>query len=125
MKKLLLLSLIISLSGCVYSKTYRQWISIIPHSGPPSTEYSSSAHYQKKDTVGKTNSQERWKAFIACGATSYDKTLENTYRDYNTGGLDYNKIDKFKSCMDKRGYIYIHKCGLAEPKHLDRGLCNE
>ncbi len=84
-------------------------------------------HWQKPDTIGRTNVDKRWQDFQNCGV--------KTYRD---GSLDLNVVypnmtieqarqrsNKIESCMDNKGYIFIKTTECVDGKNNKlTGLCN-
>ena len=84
-------------------------------------------HFQKPDTIGRTNVDKRWQDFQNCGV--------KTYRD---GSLDLNVVypnmtieqarqrsNKIESCMDNKDYIFIKTTECVDGKNNKlTGLCN-
>ncbi|VTM25026.1 Uncharacterised protein [Stutzerimonas stutzeri] len=75
------------------------------------------AHYQKPYSIGKTNSHQRWKDAVKCGAE---------YGDYDLKKLHSDNYEKFHSCMETKGYkkFWPAECGYKNSK-WDKGICNE
>lgn len=79
--------------------------------------FPSISRYQKPYSLGKTNSEQRWKDVVACGGK---------YGDYaNDNITTVEKADLFYSCMVRKGYIHLFpaECGYQNPK-WDKGVCN-
>ncbi|QLB12875.1 hypothetical protein EV697_10812 [Bisgaardia hudsonensis] len=74
------------------------------------------AHYQKPNTIGHTDSAQRWKDAVACGAKYGDIKLRHSSRD---------DLEKFQLCMKSKGYhkYWPAECGYMNPK-WDEGKCN-
>lgn len=82
--------------------------------------FSSIARYQKLNSIGSTNTYQRWKDAEICGARYGDNELWSIIRP-----IDFR--ERFHSCMRNRGYHIFapDECGLKEPKSLNKGICNE
>ncbi|QLB12878.1 hypothetical protein EV697_10815 [Bisgaardia hudsonensis] len=78
------------------------------------------AAYQKPNTIGHRDSEQRLKDALACGAK--DSTLVDTPNNYTINGKFYKM---FRNCMADRGYIRFTsaECGYMNPK-WDKGKCN-
>lgn len=114
MKKLCLIILLF-LSGCFYHDGCfytPQMVNCVDKG----EEYPAIAHYQKIGSVGKTNSQQRWKDAVNCGAIYEDLYLAKLHRD---------NYEKFQRCMENKGYkkFWPAECGFQDPK-WDKGVCN-
>lgn len=96
--------------GCFYSP---QSVSCVDKG----SIYPAFSRYQKYNSIGRTNSQQRWNDIIECGGKYNDQDL----RYINDNGL-YNIFEK---CMFDKGYKYFHpaECGFQDPK-WDKGVCN-
>lgn len=115
MKRLLILGIISLLQSCYHDGCFYspQSVSCI-YKGEV---FPSISRYQKPYSLGKTNSEQRWKDVVACGGK---------YGDYaNDNITTVEKADSFYSCMVKKGYIHLTpaKCGYQNPK-WDKGVCN-
>ncbi|QLB12872.1 hypothetical protein EV697_10810 [Bisgaardia hudsonensis] len=125
MKKLILLLSIFLLNGCLYSfedECFRPIIQVVSANcevkkGPT---WPAIAHYQKPNIIGHTDSAQRLKDALACGAK--DNTLVDAPSNYTINGKFYKVLE---NCMADRGYIYIssEECGYMNPK-WDKGKCN-
>lgn len=75
------------------------------------------AEFQNVNTIGHTDSQQRWKDAIDCGSKYGDKELLHINRQ--------GKYNEFKICMEKKGYhrFWPAECGYQNPK-WDTGKCN-
>ncbi|OBX05212.1 hypothetical protein QV06_03130 [Gallibacterium genomosp. 3] len=119
MKKILFL-IIISLSGCVYyDGCISPLISVVSNNcekNKKGTLFPSIAHYQKINSIGKTNSKKRWEDAISCGAKYGDEQLQE---------LPNSDYDSFIKCMESKGYkrFWPAECGYQEPKY-NKGKCN-
>ncbi|WP_143530082.1 hypothetical protein [Rodentibacter trehalosifermentans] len=82
--------------------------------------FSAIAYYQKYDSIGHTDINERWKDATSCGAKYNDSDLWSIIKP-----KDFRK--QFRLCMKNKGYriFDVTECGLKEPKNLNKGLCNE
>ncbi|QLB12877.1 hypothetical protein EV697_10814 [Bisgaardia hudsonensis] len=125
MKKIVLILSIFLLNCCLYSfedECFRPIIQVVSANceakkGPI---WPAIAHYQKPDTIGHTNSEQRLKDALACGAK--DSSLQNLPSDYTINGKFYKY---FEDCMQDKGYrhLYPAECGYMNPK-WDEGKCN-
>lgn len=115
MKKLYLI-LLLTLNGCFYHDGCIYTPQMVNCFVDKGEEYPAIAHYQKLETIGKTDSQQRWKDAISCGAQYGDIDLTKLHRD---------NYEFFRDCMKKRGYkkFYPAECGYQSPK-WDEGVCN-
>ncbi|HHW7520664.1 TPA: hypothetical protein ACU18R_002424 [Mannheimia haemolytica] len=115
MKKLSL-SFLLLLNGCFYSDGCLYTPQMVNCFIEKGDEFPAIAHYQKLETIGKTDSEQRWKDAVSCGAEYGDNNLKKLHRD---------NYEKFWSCMDKKGYkkFWPAECGYQNPK-WDKGVCN-
>lgn len=124
MKKVLLIALSFLMNGCLYwgNGCWRPIVEVISARCTgivEGTEFPNVAGYQKKYTLGKTDSQQRWRDLVSCGGKYGDLNL--TYRPKDVYIEDfYKEVD---ICMEKKGYIYISDCGYQEAE-LNKGVCN-
>jgi len=86
--------------------------------GPYGETWPSIAYIQKPETIGHTNSEQRWRDAVACGAEYGDVELRSVM----------HKSEAFDVCMTQKGYIDIFSidslyCGSQDPKE-DTGKCN-
>lgn len=75
--------------------------------------------WQKKDSIGNTNIEQRWRDFQECGAERHTVTINRrTYED-----IFYEMPTV--TCMKKKGYIKFlaHECRTTSQTKLN-GLCN-
>ncbi|QPB43227.1 hypothetical protein [Rodentibacter haemolyticus] len=119
MKKGIFIMLLILLNGCLYydfeGECFRPIIQTVSSSncyrnrGKP---YPVIAGYQKQNSIGNTNPQQRLNDIRSCGSN------ESLY-DFKVG------YEKFRACMSSKGYIYFHpaECGTQNPK-WSTGKCN-
>ncbi|HHT7855573.1 hypothetical protein [Pasteurella multocida] len=122
MKKLLLISLLLLLNGCLYSfeeECFRPLIQV-GSSGCYKNKgdiFPSIARFQKVENIGKTDAKQHWKDAVDCGSKYGDEDL--IYIN------DNNLYSIFHSCMIKKGYKKFHpvECGYQNPK-WDKGVCN-
>lgn len=114
MKKIYLIFLLL-LNGCFYHDGcfYTPQMANCVDKGK---EYPAIAHYQKQTTIGKTDSLQRWKDAVSCGAVYGDSDLKKLHRD---------NYEKFQNCMEVKGYkkFWPAECGYQNPK-WDKGVCN-
>lgn len=121
MKKILFIVSIFLLNGCIYSfedeciKPIIQVVSSGCHKNK-GNEFPAIAHYSKLNTIGKTESSQRWKDAVSCGAEYGDLDLKKLHRD---------NYENFRSCMEKKGYkkLWPAECGYQNSK-WDTGKCN-
>ena len=125
MKIILLIISVFLISGCLYSfegECVRPIIQVASSNcyKNKGEEFSSMAHYQKLDSIGITNSHQRWKDAVKCGA-EYGE-----YGDYDLKKLHSDNYEKFHSCMETKGYkkFWPAECGYKNSK-WDKGICNE
>ncbi|MGO3859014.1 MAG: hypothetical protein ACTJHL_07175 [Neisseriaceae bacterium] len=109
----------IALSGCIPIRVIPKYNPNI-YDLPPPVE-----GYQKAETIGYTNTDQRWKDLQACGV-----------RKYNEGLLDLNgqgpgvtvkqvivRRDKVNGCMKEKGYV-IYSPERCMKNKKPTGLCN-
>ena len=84
-------------------------------------------HFQKPDTIGRTNVDKRWQDFQNCGV----KTYRDGNLDLNTRypGMTSEQVSKrrksIEACIDKKGYIFIKTTECVDGKNnKSTGLCN-
>ncbi|QLB12876.1 hypothetical protein EV697_10813 [Bisgaardia hudsonensis] len=124
MKKTVLILSIFLLNGCLYSSQEECFIPIIQvvpaDCVDKGEEWPAIAHYQKPNTIGHTDSEQRLKDALACGAK--DSSLQNKPSHYTINGKFY---EYFEDCMQDKGYrhLYPAECGYMNPK-WDKGKCN-
>ena len=72
MKKILLIVSAFMLNGCLYSfedECIKPIIQVVSSNCYKNKEeFPAIAHYQKLETIGKTDSKQRWKDAVSCGA---------------------------------------------------------
>lgn len=126
MKKILLITFAFMLNGCLYSfegECIRPIIQVVSNGcyKNKGKEFPLVAGYQKKITLGRTNSEQRWKDLVSCGGKYGDYNL-TYYPEHQDIEKFYQKVDE---CMLNKGYIYIknNQCGYQDPK-WDNGVCN-
>ena len=80
------------------------------------------AGYQKKETIGKTNSLQRWNDIVSCGGKRGDLNISYYPVKYKINNKYYNNMDE---CMFEKGYIFFEnaECGTQDPK-WNTGKCN-
>lgn len=121
MKKIYLIFLLL-LNGCFYHDGCfytPQMVNCVDKG----REYPAIAHYQKQTTIGKTDSQQRWKDVINCGAKYGDESLRSAMTKEKNGPIDSTLHTKFRACMKNLGYVRMQHCGYQSPK-WDKGVCN-
>ncbi len=129
MKKLIFIfSIIYCLSSCWYSNgcVYTPQMVNCYHG----EKYPNIAHWQKKETLGKTNSEQRWIDLLQCkfikkNEQEYDYPIQRGESGYFIGDINYiSKIlKKLDNCMYQKGYYIEHDCGTQHPK-WSTGKCN-
>ncbi|BFU59167.1 MULTISPECIES: hypothetical protein [Rodentibacter] len=110
------------LSSCYYSKGCIYTPQMVNCYIDKGRVYPLIAGYQKQNTIGSTDSIQRWKDILMCGGTYGDINLKNYPTDYKIRGKHYKDLDE---CMEQKGYIYFHpaECGTQNPK-WSTGKCN-
>ncbi|OOF43823.1 hypothetical protein BKK51_10930 [Rodentibacter trehalosifermentans] len=96
-------------NGCIYTP---QMVNCVDKG----EVFPSVARYQKPYSLGKTDSNQRWKDVVSCGGK---------YMDYNQENIPIKKQENFYSCMLNKGYILLSpaRCGTQDPK-WNAGKCN-
>lgn len=130
MKKILFsIGLVSLLSGCYYSNGCFYNFQMVN-----CREWSNSAGYQKKETEGHTDIEQRWKDIEACGAEKSDYfflLLQRKAEDQaEKEGKDLNQVTEagvnvlhqFSRCMESKGYHY-NDCGTKNTSTSP--YCNE
>ena len=83
--------------------------------------------FQKPDTIGHTDPEQRWKDFQDCGVKNFNHgTLDINNRYPGMTSEDVTKRNKaIHDCIDNKGYIFIkvRQCVDGENNRLT-GLCN-
>ncbi|UTO05273.1 hypothetical protein NKT77_01035 [Moraxella sp. FZLJ2107] len=124
--KIIILGLFtVFLSSCYYSKGC--WI--YPQSADCSArpEVKVVQRWQKKDSIGDTDPEQRWRDFQQCGVKDY----MNGTLDMNAGTPDMSandvkkRIKEIEDCMENKNYIYFseHECRTESQTKLN-GKCN-
>lgn len=79
--------------------------------------FPSIARFQKLETIGKIDTEQRWRDAVDCGSKYGDEDLiyVNEQKLYTS----------FQSCMIQKGYKRFHpaECGYQTPK-WDKKVCN-
>lgn len=78
--------------------------------------FSSIAYYQKIDSIGHTDINQRWRDAELCGAKYGDSNLWSVIKPQNFR-------NEFRICMESKGYHIFDssECGVKEPKSLNKG----
>ena len=124
LNKTLLLTTLLMSAGC-----YNGCITPMPVvscGGYDGESWPAIAYYQKPATLGRTDSAQRWRDVVACGATYGDESLRSAIAPSPDSPIEDTMIEKFDNCMAERGYIYIMQsidCGTQDPEE-DTGKCN-
>ncbi len=131
MKKLIFIfSIIYCLSSCWYSNgcVYTpQMVNCYKGEAYPNI-----AHWQKKISVGYTNSEQRWRDLLSCGFSKMSEVTYGSPRPYEAYNFplteeEIKEIDansnKRKQCMYNKGYYLEINCGTQHPK-WSTGKCN-
>ncbi|WP_439327770.1 hypothetical protein [Lonepinella sp. BR2357] len=106
----------ITIDGCTYHAIYTDC---------DGERFPYIAFYQKKDTIGHTNSEIRWHDAKNCGGDYRKKNIFSASRFQNKD-FDYElAINNFDHCMSKLGYIKltIEDCGRMNSVS-DKKKCN-
>ena len=84
-------------------------------------------HWQKPNTIGRTNVDKRWQDFQSCGVKKYfdgNLDLNNRYPGMTSNQVS-ERSNKIESCMDNKGYIFIKTKECVDGKNNKlTGLCN-
>lgn len=124
LNRFLLILSMLTFTGC-----YNGCLSPMPTiacGGPYGKPWPSIAYIQKPETIGHTNSEQRWRDAVACGAEYGDVELRSAMTHDNDGPIDMEMRETFGICMAQKGYIqlsYSIDCGSQDPKE-DTGKCN-
>ena len=124
MKIILLIMSVFFISGCLYSfegECVRPIIQVVSSNCNKKRElFSSIAYYQKIDSIGHTDINQRWRDAELCGAKYGDSNLWSVIKPQNFR-------NEFRICMKSKGYHIFDssECGVKEPKSLNKGICNE
>ena len=126
MLRVMILGLVVvMLSGCYYSKGC-----IVPPEGkafcPLHAKVKTIQQWQKKDSIGHTDPEQRWKDFQECGVIKYNN---GNLDFYNYPGLDQKQNEIYTSrifgCMRNKNYVYleVNECQTESQTKLN-GKCN-
>lgn len=135
MRILVAVYLVSLLNGCVVYSSKDDCIYGLLSTQCFGKEYTSVAAVQKPYSLGKTDTEQRWKDVMSCGGKygdSYftyvrDRMYEEKYRNLphrNGEPVDKEYGRKFHGCMKNKGYIYVEDCG-RKNSTTDKRICNE
>ena len=83
--------------------------------------------WQKSDTIGHTDSKQRWQDFQGCGVKNFrdgSLDLSNEYPGMTTEDV-IRRSKAIRSCMKNKGYIYLGETECVDGKNNKlTGLCN-
>lgn len=81
--------------------------------------------FQKTDTIGHTDPEQRWKDLQACGVIDYDKgSLDlNASEPGETSLQVIARRDRIAGCMRNKGYVIYDTVRFFKNKK-PTGLCN-
>ena len=68
------------------------------------------AHYQKSNTIGNTDIEQRWKDIVACGGQYGDVDLNiQNGRDWRVNSREVRELllRDFDRCMRQKGYKHL------------------
>lgn len=124
-KNILLMSLLVLLSSCYYDPQTGCWHHPDNVTCPERPEVTTIQEYQKPETIGHTDVEQRKKDFFACGVKNYfngNLDFNTCYEGmacYGVDRPDNGEIDvrsqKIHDCIKKKGYRHI--------KYLDSEGC--
>lgn len=84
-------------------------------------------HWQKPNTIGRTNVDKRWQDAKKCGVKTYrdgNLDLSVRYPGMTTEQIKQRSI-AISSCMESKGYVYIKTTECVDGKNnKSTGLCN-
>ena len=84
-------------------------------------------HWQKPNTIGRTNVDKRWQDAKECGVKTYrdgNLDLSVRYPGMTTEQIKQRSI-AISSCMESKGYVYIKTTECVDGKNNKlTGLCN-
>ncbi|WP_439327771.1 hypothetical protein [Lonepinella sp. BR2357] len=86
-------------------------------------EFPPISFYQKKETIGHTNTEQRWKDIGKCGVKYGDIYLFSGQRKHKNDPVDHDMVTRLHNCVEKQGYIYITDCGRMNSV-TDKKVCN-
>ncbi|MCT4706080.1 hypothetical protein MUA03_09220 [Enterobacteriaceae bacterium H16N7] len=118
MNKSILLLSVFSLTGCVVANMDSSDYNYVPYIQT----------FQKKETVGHTNINQRKEDLFACGVDKKTNLDDDTWgRGEGKPGESLQQVvtraEKLEGCMEKKGYIVygFDQCG---PLKAPTGKCN-
>ncbi|WP_386698388.1 hypothetical protein [Lonepinella sp. MS14436] len=80
--------------------------------------------FQKKETLGHTDSEQRWKDIKSCNGVKRSNTDFFVKNDRDSDGIIIPEIvDEFERCMATKGYYLERDCGWQKPE-WSTGKCN-
>ena len=122
MRLLVIIQFLLLLSACDGCWTP---IPVVSCGGPYGKAWPVVAYYQKPETIGHTDSKQRWEDVVACGGRYGDNTLRSAMTYTQDGPVVDKLIYKFDNCMEKKGYqiVPFTECGTQDPDE-DKGKCN-
>ncbi|MBP6345016.1 MAG: hypothetical protein KA346_03790 [Neisseriaceae bacterium] len=109
----------IALSGCIPIRVIPKYNPDI-YLAPPVIQ-----GYQKTDTIGHTDTEQRWKDLQACGVKNYSDGRLDLSVAYS-GMTTQDVIERRKAistCMEEKGYVIYNRSKCIKNKKLT-GLCN-
>ncbi|MGO3859015.1 MAG: hypothetical protein ACTJHL_07180 [Neisseriaceae bacterium] len=109
----------IALSGCIPIRVIPKYNPDI-YLVPPAVQ-----GYQKTDTIGHTDTEQRWKDLQACGVRQYDEgRLDlNAFGPDDTTQQVIARRDRINGCMKAKGYVIYSNLRCVKNKK-PTGLCN-
>ncbi|WP_051940824.1 hypothetical protein [Stenoxybacter acetivorans] len=134
MKNFILLGLTLFLSSCYW----RDGCLVLPQSVHCFDKVSEAALYQKPDTIGFTNTEQRWKDIVACGGMrtkdgyfiqqTMDRAFKIKKQELEQQGKTVTEAEAgarigyydlafyIPKCMKEKGYIKMGNCGEKDEK---------
>lgn len=118
-KSISLLVMAIILSSCVPIRVVSKWSPDV-YNG-----YKVIQGFQKKDTIGHTDVEQRKQDLIDCGVINFfggTLDLNNVYPNMTDKQLDERR-ERIYDCMEAKGYIFTSSINCTN-NGVPTGLCN-
>ncbi|MDO4627321.1 MAG: hypothetical protein Q4A81_08600 [Pasteurellaceae bacterium] len=133
MKNTLIIGFVFLLSGCIYSfedECLKPIIQVVSSGCYQNRgkDFPYVAHFQKKDQIGKTDTNTRWNDVQSCGGINISRASNEFHlknERMKNGAINSVVFDKFEACMLEKDYVHFPPadCGTQDPK-WNEGKCN-